>query len=194
MGELNSALAIFLERTKLMPAAKVLELGTKRAFENRPTMHKAWIPQAQEFIGVDYQNGLDVDVVADIHFLSAVLPQCGFDAIISCSTFEHLKYPWIAAVELSRCLKIGGCIFVQTHQTYPLHGAPHDYWRFTVDGLGALFNPRIGMAVLGACHEFPCSIETLEDPKAIQNLPAFLNTCLCAEKVDATPAEWVPDL
>lgn len=177
-----------------MSRPRVVELGTKRAFTNRCTMHKEWIPHAQEFLGVDYQNGLDVDVVADIHRLSESIPESSIDAIISCSTFEHLKYPWIAAVELSRCLKVGGCVFVQTHQTYPLHGAPYDYWRFTADGLEALFNSRIGMKTVAVCHEFPCSINTEEDPKALENLTAFLNTCLCAVKIDRTPREWIPDL
>lgn len=194
MAELNSALAEFFTRVKLMPSPQVLEIGTKRAFENRSTMHRSWIPHAQEFLGLDYQSGLDVDVVADIHRLSDVFPESRFDVVISCSTFEHLKYPWIATVELSRCLKVGGCIFVQTHQTYPLHGAPYDYWRFTADGLEGLFNKRIGMMTVAACHEFPCTINTEQDPKALENLAAFLNTCLCAVKVDTTPREWMPDL
>ncbi len=194
MAELNSALAEFFTRVKLMASPQVLEIGTKRAFENRSTMHRSWIPHAKEFLGLDYQHGLDVDVVADIHRLSDVFPESRFDVVISCSTFEHLKYPWIAAAELSRCLKVGGCIFVQTHQTYPLHGAPYDYWRFTADGLESLFNKRIGMMTVAACHEFPCTIHTEEDPKALENLAAFLNTCVCAVKVDNTPSEWMPDL
>ena len=194
MPELNSALAAFLQQVNEMPGPRVLELGTKRAFSDRSTMHKAWIPHAAAFIGTDYQNGLDVDVVADVHCLSSAFPEESFDVVISCSTFEHIKYPWIAAVEIARCLRLGGCVFVQTHQTYPLHGAPYDYWRFTRDGLAALFHPKIGMDTIACCHEFPCSITTEEDPGAIASLDAFLNTCLCAIKIAATPGEWLPDL
>ena len=149
-------------------------------------MHEDWVPQAVDYIGTDFQDGLDVDVVVDAHKLSSAFGENRFDIVISCSTYEHFQYPWIVTIEICRVLKPGGVVFVQTHQTFPLHAHPHDYWRFSVDGLRALFSRQVGFQVITADHEFPCKIVSERDPNT-ETLPSFLNACLVAEKI-AHPA------
>jgi len=75
------------------------------------------VPHAEEYIGVDYQSGENVDLIAHIHELSRHLPQDHFDAVLSCSTLEHVKYSWSAAVEFAKVLKPGGFVFIQTLET-----------------------------------------------------------------------------
>ena len=72
---------------------RVLEIGTKRSIKDRSTMHKDWIPHAKEYLGCDVENGIDVDIVCDVHKLSETLGVESFDVIITCSGFEHFKYP-----------------------------------------------------------------------------------------------------
>ena len=133
----------------------MLELGTLQSVPGRSTMHRDWVPHASEFLGTDIEAGPDVDVVADLHRLSDVVGSERFDVIISASTFEHLKYPTLAAHELMKALKVGGQIYVQTHQSFPLHGYPNDYFRFSQDALASLFGTRMGFEVIATNYDFP---------------------------------------
>jgi hypothetical protein len=182
----------FQTEMQLIPRPRILELGTKQSIPGRSTMHKDWVPHAGEFVGTDFDQGLDVDFVADLHFLSAACGRELFDGVISCSTLEHVKYPWLAAREIAAVLKLGGVLFIQTHQTFPLHAYPYDYWRYTTDALRAIFNPLIGLETLVDQYEFPARIWSGEDSNTA-NHPAFLNSCLVAKKVRPTPPAWQPE-
>lgn len=187
-GAPAAVLENFLALLRARPAPRVLELGTRRSNPDRCTLHRDWAPHAAEFVGTDFEDGLDVDVVADVHALSGALGENRFDAIISCSTFEHIQYPWIAAVELARVLAPGGLLFVQTHQSFPLHAYPHDYWRFTTDALRTLFGAQAGFETLGTEYVFRCRIANDRDPH-IEPLPSYLNVHALARKVSHPPAD-----
>lgn len=173
-----------------MPSPSVLELGVKRLYADVKTKHDDWIPNAGEFLGSDIQEGIDVDIVADIHALSKTVGEERFDVIISCSSFEHFKYPHLAAHEIMKALRIGGLLFIQTHQTYPVHGAPYDYFRFSREALAGLFGTQMGFNVIDTVYEFPAAITTPDVPN-IAAEPAFVNSCLLGEKTAKTPAEYI---
>jgi hypothetical protein len=154
-------------------------------------MHRDWVPHAAEFLGTDMESGKDVDFIADLHFLSKTCGTSRFDGIISCSTFEHVKYPWLAALEIGKVLRIGGMVFVQTHQTFPVHNYPNDYWRFTKSALAALFNGKIGYEITSSAYEYPCQIIA---PNHNPYYPSFLNVCITARKVAETPDHFLEDL
>ena len=185
--------ARFIARCREMPAPSVLELGTKQSQPGRSTMHRDWVPHAAEFLGTDMEAGADVDVVADLHRLSDVVGTERFDVILTCSTFEHVKYPWIAAHELMKTLRIGGAIYLQTVQTFPLHGYPSDYYRFSQQALASLFPASMGMEVVATNYDFPVRINSRRVPD-LQAHPAFLNSTLWAEKREPTPAEFLYEL
>ncbi|MBI4954614.1 MAG: methyltransferase domain-containing protein [Myxococcales bacterium] len=108
------ALAEFRARLTAMPSPRVLEVGARRLDGGASsTLRRAWAPHAREYLGTDVQAGLDVDFVADLHELSRTAGIEAFDAIVSCSTFEHLKYPQLAAHEIMKTLKIGGLLYIQ---------------------------------------------------------------------------------
>jgi predicted SAM-dependent methyltransferase len=90
----------------------------------------------------DYQNGLDVDIVCDLHKTDTIFNDKSFDLIISCSTYEHLKYPQLCSHNLMKMLKIGGIIYIQTHQSFPLHGYKYDYYRFSREALKSIFSKK----------------------------------------------------
>lgn len=170
----------------------VIELGTRRQEGQERTRHNVWVPHARAYIGVDYQAGDDVDVVADAHALSKHFAAESVDAVVACSIFEHIKYPWIAAAEIAKILKPGGHAFIHTHQTFALHAHPHDYWRFSTAGLSALFPPTLGFEILACHYQYPCRIVTTADPLQARN-PSYLNVCMLARKVGPAPKEFVPD-
>lgn len=159
--------------------ACVIELGTRRSNPNFATHHQEWVSPDCKFVMSDFQDGLDVDVLADAHTLTQTFEPESFDALIACSVFEHIQRPWIAATEIAKILKPGGKAYIQTHQTFPLHAYPYDYWRYTKEAMETIF----GDAGLSgqAYYEFPCKIISEVDPNGA-NHPAFLNVCIVAEK------------
>jgi SAM-dependent methyltransferase len=184
-------LALFIERCQLVPAPRVLELGTMRSIPDRSTKHDAWIPHAAEYLGTDIALG--VDLVADIHKLADTLGDESFDIIISCSSFEHFKYPHLAAHQVMRTLRVGGLLFIQTHQTFPLHAFPYDYFRFSREALAGMFGTRMGFNVISTDYEFPAQVVSDVDPIARLN-PAFLNVRLLGEKTAHTPESYIYEL
>ena len=168
----------------------VMETGAKRSIATRSTLHREWVPNAHVFLGTDIEEGIDVDFVADLHCLTDVTGVEVYDGIITCSTLEHVKYPFKASHELMKALKVGGCIFVHTHQTFPLHAYPYDYFRFSQEALRALFGKQMGMGLIETAYEFPAQIHSKENPGG-ENHPAWLNVLLFAVKIKETPEEFI---
>lgn len=168
------SLGVFMQA--LPPRARVLELGTLATGPSRSTHHGAAILAASpggEHVKSDFQAGYDVDVVADCHNLVGVFGEASFDAVLAVSVWEHLARPWVAGDQVRRVLKPGGVALIVTHQTFPLHGYPSDFFRFSTHALAVCFE---GMEPVRLAYEFPCAIlqprEITEwDPRA----PCFLN-------------------
>ena len=148
-------LQIFLQKVAAKRNPRILELGTRRWNESIATHHKHWFVNPCEYVMSDFLPGIDVDQVADIHGLSDVFFSESFDAVVACSVFEHVQKPWIAANEILKVLKPGGVFFIQTHQTFPIHGYPNDYFRYTREGLETCFEQASHML---SAYEFPCQI------------------------------------
>ncbi|MEA2758749.1 MAG: hypothetical protein QOH65_1362 [Methylobacteriaceae bacterium] len=120
--------------------AFVLEVGTKQSIEGRVTHahhHFPHVPR-ENYTMADVEEGKDVDVVADLHRLPADWTN-RFAAVVAISVFEHLERPWIAAREVARVLAPGGFCYIATHQTFPLHGYPSDFFRFSKEALRLIF-------------------------------------------------------
>jgi SAM-dependent methyltransferase len=58
-----------------------------------------------------------------------------FDLILSTQVAEHVSEPTVYFAECYRLLKNGGRLICTTHGTYPDHGCPYDFQRWTADGL-----------------------------------------------------------
>jgi len=180
----------FLAKAQAMNKPRILELGTKRAIPELSTRLSRFFPNAGEYLGTDIEMGVDVDFTADVHRLTKVTGEESFDIILTEAGFEHFKYPHLAAHEIMKALKVGGLVFVQTHQTFPIHAVPHDYFRFSTDALRSLFESGMGMKVHAANYASPASIYSRINPTG-RKAPAFLHVNLFAEKVARTPAQYV---
>lgn len=94
-------------------------------------------PFANSYIGVDPNKEMNPDICS--YAESVPLKENSFDFAICTQTLEHVKGHKEAIKEMYRVLKNGGTLFLTTHGTYPIHGAPNDYWRFTKYGLEKIF-------------------------------------------------------
>lgn len=136
----------------------VLEVGTLQALPGRSTHLMARFPKIspENYVRLDVIDGADVDVVGDLHHL----PQewtSKFDCFIANAVFEHLDRPWIAAKEVARVLAPGGLFFVGTHQCFPVHGYPSDFFRFSDSALRMIFEDA-GLVVDACDYANRCMI------------------------------------
>jgi len=88
-------------------------------------------------VGLDIAAGPGVDVVGDAHSLP--FADATFEQIFCTEVLEHLHTPERAIAEMSRVLKPGGTLLLTTRFLFPIHDAPHDYYRYTEYGLRHLF-------------------------------------------------------
>lgn len=65
-----------------------------------------------------------------------------FDVIYSFNALEHFCEPHIAADNIAKLLKPQGLCLVHTVFSWRYHPVPHDYFRFTDDGMNYLFSTR----------------------------------------------------
>ena len=172
----------FLKIAQAKENPRVLELGTRRVNSCASTIRKHWVPNASEYIGTDFQEGLDVDIVSDIHSLSDTFGKNSFDVLISCSVYEHVRNPWIATAEISKIMRPKGIVFTSTHNTFPIHAHPYDYWRYTRESLNVLFGEELKFNCLQTEYQYPCSIVSKDDP-AIADGQAYLIVMALAEKI-----------
>jgi SAM-dependent methyltransferase len=92
---------------------------------------------ASEYIGIDINDSIYADKKADAAELP--FPDRSFDVALSTQALEHIREYQSAVDEMHRVLKNDGIAFLSTHGVMEVHGAPHDYWRFTQYGLKEVF-------------------------------------------------------
>jgi len=130
------------------PGMRILEIGS-REVTGESSARKEF--SLAKYIGFDYYPGKNVEVVGDAHKLSSYFEdQEKFDIVYSSACFEHFAMPWIVAVEISKLLKIGGIVFVETHFSYSSHERPWHFFQFSDMALRTLFSPALGFECIEA--------------------------------------------
>jgi SAM-dependent methyltransferase len=111
--------------------ATVLDIGCG----SRP--YEVLFPGTVRYVGVDWEEGTGVDVVApsdDLPFNDASV-----DCVLSTQMLEHVRFPMATVGEMRRVLRPGGVALLSTHGVIRYHSNPGDYWRWTHEGLLELF-------------------------------------------------------
>lgn len=130
------------------PNMRVLEIGSREV--TGPSNARQEFFNA-EYVGFDYYQGKNVDVVGDAHKLSSYFNEGEqFDIIYSSACFEHFAMPWIVATEIAKVLKIGGLVFVETHFSYSSHERPWHFFQFSDMALKVLFSEALGFECIEA--------------------------------------------
>lgn len=131
LAPLRFYLKSFSEKVKKENAERILDLGCGA----KP--YEGIFPYAKSFIGFDVEKNERVDVVGfnwDLPFQDNE-----FDALISTQVLEHTaKIPETIA-EIRRVVKPGGLVYISVPLTFPEHGIPYDFYRFTRYGLMEVF-------------------------------------------------------
>ena len=180
----------FLDGLRAMPSARVLEIGSRA---RSGTTYRHFLPPHADYVGVDVKGGPNVDVVADAHDLSAALGDQRFDAVFSISVFEHLAMPWKAALSINRVLHTGGLVFIGTHQSFPVHDQPWDFWRFSDEAWKCLFNGATGFEVVEAALGEPAEMVALASHPAVWRIEeqrAYFTSNALMRKIGETTIDW----
>lgn len=148
----------YLSKQAKIPG-RILEIGTKKWDHDQSPSWKDRIEAIGCIhLGTDALPGECVDQVVDAHVLSLAFEPGTFRGFVCCSTLEHIRRPWVVAKELSTVCSRGSLGFVQTHQSFPVHGYPCDYWRFTTEALAEIFCADYGWRVLVSEYEHPAKV------------------------------------
>lgn len=131
---------------------RVLEIGSRSAINQEDICDLRPLLPASEYIGVDMQKGLGVDMVAD----ATALPfeKNSFDLLLCLETLEHCDEPWKVVSEIERVSKKNGAIILSSQQNFPLHMHPSDYFRYTPYGLSSLIKSKNHKVMMGISPPF----------------------------------------
>lgn len=145
---------------------------------------------------LDIRADAGVDIVADVHDMSATIGRDRFDFIVCVSVFEHLVMPWKAALEMNKVLRPGGVALIQTHQTVGLHDRPWDYFRFSDDAWTGLFNAATGFEIVKTMMSNFVRITPMRYfcvERDGEKSGGFYESSVIVRKIGTTTLEWPVD-
>jgi hypothetical protein len=190
----HSVFLDFAARLKGLASGDVLEIGSRARSGN---VYRGVVPEHLGYLGLDVKSGPNVDVVGDAHDLSGLFPDRTFAAVFSIAVFEHLAMPWKVAVEINRVLEPGGLLFIGSHQAFPLHEEPWDFWRYSDQAWRGLFNAATGFEILAVAMGEPVALVARALNGATYGMDqsrAFLGSAVLCRKTSATGLDWPVEL
>jgi Methyltransferase domain len=132
----------------------LLEIGSRA---RSGTTYRSWFPEIEQYVGLDVTDGPNVDIVGDAHQMSEFIDR-KFDFVFSIGVFEHILMPWKVAIEMNSVMADGGMGLIISHEAWPLHEEPWDFWRYSKEAWQGIFNIHTGFEIVDAKYQFPASI------------------------------------
>ena len=106
--------------------------------------------------------------------------------------------PWLVSLELNKVMKVGGLAMINTHQSWPQHEEPWDYFRFSDWSWDALFNADTGFEIVKRGTGLPCVMGSAHFHPSIHACRVewsygYLATRCVAKKITDTKLVWPVD-
>lgn len=137
--------------------------------------------------------GENVDVVGDAHEIAELFEPCTFDRVMAFSVLEHLLMPWKFVIGLNKVLKQGAVGLFTTHQTWPVHDQPWDFWRYSDTTWRSILNEKTGFEIIESAMGEPAFVVA----QKFHNVTAFgmsqigfLASNVTFKKVADTVLDW----
>jgi len=180
-----------LESLRKLKSGRFLEIGSRA--RSGISRRELLTPVGWEYVGFDVLEGENVDVVGDAHELSSYFPPDHFDAIGAFAVLEHILMPWKLAVELNKVMKIGAVGFFVTHQSYPIHDEPWDFWRYSDRAWQSILNVATGFEIIEAKMSEPAFLVAKHGHAAVdtcEQYVGYLSSVVVFRKVRHTALRW----
>ena len=101
----------------------------------------------RSYVGVDVVENAMAELLGPVEDLP--VDDASFDVVLCTQVLEHCDDPAQAVRELRRVTAPGGRVLASTHGVQVYHPSPHDYWRWTHEGLRRLFAEHAEWEELG---------------------------------------------
>jgi len=124
----------------IQSGSKLLDIGCHDRWPEK------YVNNPEVYVGLDYptlqKEGYksDVDVWGDGHSLPFL--DRSFDVVLLLDVLEHVRNDDLVVEEIERVLKPEGRLVLQVPFLYPVHDYPHDYRRYTGEGLKLLLRAK----------------------------------------------------
>ncbi|MCP3822166.1 class I SAM-dependent methyltransferase [Streptomyces sp. A3M-1-3] len=141
--------------TEYLPADRrhrVVDLGSRISDGQSRTHRELLAGHDIDYVGVDVQDGPNVDAVMTRPYRIPVKSRSA-DCVISGQAFEHIPFFWASMLEIARILKPGGLAFITAPSRGHVHDA-QDCWRYYPDGFRAMA-AYSGLRLREAYTDFP---------------------------------------
>ncbi|QXE91558.1 class I SAM-dependent methyltransferase [Geomonas subterranea] len=96
--------------------------------------YRRWFPTIKS---LDISPDRGADIIGDAHDMH-MIPDASYDLVLCTSVLEHCLEPARVLAEIRRVLRVDGRLILSVPFVFPIHDAPHDYWRFTEFGVKRL--------------------------------------------------------
>jgi len=126
----------YIERHADKLGDDVLEIGSRLTNQDAWWIINRDLAQGK-WTGIDMQAGHGVDQVVDIHTPPTEW-KGRFSGVLCSEVLEHVARPWLALPKIREMMQPDGWIVVTTLTSFPIHGFPDDYYRYTPSGLKLL--------------------------------------------------------
>jgi hypothetical protein len=183
----------FWEYVRGLSNGRVLEVGSRA---RSGITRRAEVPDHLEYVGLDICDGPNVTLIGDVHSVSSLLPEESVDAVFSISVWEHLAMPWLASLELNRVMKMDALGMINTHQSWPYHEGPWDFFRFSDSAWDGLFNKETGFEIIERGMGQPCVMAASIFQSHLTGLDwqkGYLSSRVVVKKVANTTLSWKVD-
>jgi len=122
----------------LQPGIRILDVGC-----GVQPYYPLFAEMAARYDGNDIAPGPRVKYVSSAEALD--VQDKSYDLVLCTQVLQSVRHPQQALAEFARVLEPGGYVFLTTHGVYPFVPHPTDYWRWTQQGLPALFDDVEGL-------------------------------------------------
>ena len=134
----------YLEWAKPLMRGTVIDLGGKRD-RKRGTFRPPANESVWTYVNID--PATNPDLLCDV--TAVPRPDAAADCVLCTVVLEHLADPTACVREAHRLLRDNGVMIASVPFMYPVHADPHDFSRFTADGLRRLFGAFSSVRVIG---------------------------------------------
>ena len=151
-------------------------------------------PRASKYIGTDVHMADNVDIAGDAHYLARTYwHKPAGRGFLDRRDWNTCHFRGCLPRQSIEPFGTGGLTFHLTHQTWPIHEEPNDFWRFSDNAMRVLFGPATGFEIVSAAMHNRTYVYPEERRETFAALPlaiAYSHVFVLARKVrDIDPAE-----